>query len=140
MNDFSSRKGSSALGSGSSYSSSIEERKSRGQYFQFPEKKKKKSKTKPIEEIETKLVSTCTEEDEDDSEDTFWRKKEEVVIKSPVVYDKQTYMRFSEFSMLKHSKEQGSEYQDSLVKTDNTQKTEQTDQTEGDCSEFSSLT
>jgi hypothetical protein len=72
--DSSSRKGSSFLGSGSSYSSSIEERKSRGQYFQFPEKTKRKLKqVKPIEEKDTKVVSTCTEEDEDDSEDVFWR-------------------------------------------------------------------
>jgi hypothetical protein len=63
------------------------------------------------------VVTTCTEEDEDDddSEDTFWRKKEDVVIKSPVVYDKKTYMRFSEFSMLHYSKEQDSEYSESLV-------------------------
>lgn len=76
--------------SGSSYSSSIEERKSRGQYFQFPEERKRKSKARaqPIEEVETKVVSTCTEEDEEDSEETFWRKKEDTNIKSPVVYDK----------------------------------------------------
>lgn len=103
MNDSSSRKGSSIRGSGSSYTSSIEERKSNGQYFQFPEKRKKRN-PKLIEEIETKVVSTCTEEDEEDSEETFWRKKDE--IKSPpVIYDKNTYMRFSEFSMLHYSKE-----------------------------------
>jgi len=78
MNDSASRKGSSFIGSGSSYSSSIEERKSRGQYFQFPEKKarKKSRKLKPIEEKETKVVSTCTEEDYEDSEEVFWRKPE----------------------------------------------------------------
>ena len=78
MNDSASRKGSSFIGSGSSYSSSIEERKSRGQYFQLPEKKarKKSRKLKPIEEKETKVVSTCTEEDYEDSEEVFWRKPE----------------------------------------------------------------
>ena len=110
MNDSSSRKGSSFVGSGSSYSSSIEERKSRGQYFQFPEKKQKKSRRlKPIEEKETKVVSTCTEEEDDDSEEVFWRKPSNPNNASPVIYDKRTYMRFSEFSMLHHSKDKDSE-------------------------------
>ena len=111
MGDSSSRRGSSFIGSGSDFSSSIEERKSRGQYFQFPEKRhrKKTKKLKPIEEKETKMVSTCTEEEDEDSEDVFWRKPDNQNTKSPVVYDKQTYMRFSEFSMLHHTVEKDSE-------------------------------
>jgi hypothetical protein len=46
------------------------------------------SRSKPIEEVDTKVVSTCTEEDEEDSEETFWKKDESLVIESPVVYDK----------------------------------------------------
>ena len=69
---------------------------------------------KPIEEKETKVVSTCTEEEDDDSEEVFWRKPEYQNDVSPVIYDKRTYMKFSECSMLLHSKEQDSEYTDSL--------------------------
>jgi hypothetical protein len=68
---------------------------------------------KPIEEKETKVVSTCTEEEDEDSEEVFWRKPTNLLNKSPVVYDKKTYERFSESSMLLHSKEQISEYTDS---------------------------
>jgi hypothetical protein len=57
-------KGSAVLCSGSSYSSSVDERKSKGQYFSFPKNKKKKTVTK--EELKTKVVSTCTEDEEED--------------------------------------------------------------------------
>ena len=85
-------------------------------------------------------MSTCTEEEDDDSEEVFWRKPSNPKDASPVIYDKRTYMRFSEFSMLHHSKDKDSEYPESFDETPGTSQTEQTDQTEGDCSEFSSLT
>lgn len=68
-------RGSAKKGSGSSYSSSIEERRSNGQYFKFPKNKKKRTIKK--EEIQAKVVSTCTEDDDEDNDsdtETFWGK------------------------------------------------------------------
>jgi len=76
------------------------------------------------------MVSTCTEEDDEDSEEYFWRQKEQPECKSPVIYDKRTYMRYSQYSMLLHSRADDSDFDSSIQ--DTPAKTE--------CSEFSSIT
>ena len=108
-------RGSAARGSGSSYSSSIKERRSKGQYFKFPKGKKIKTVTKEqLEADKFKHVSTCTEEEGEDNDsdaESFWGKWREERVqnnvlkkepKAPVIYDKHTFVKFSEFSMLLH--------------------------------------
>ena len=77
-------RGSAAKGSGSSYSSSIEERRSKGQYFKYPKTSKKNHFYNSKEEMEAKHVSTCTEEEGEDSDtESFWNKERKERIKNP---------------------------------------------------------
>lgn len=52
-------------------------------------------------------MSTCTEEEGEDNDsdaESFWGKwrNEKKEPKAPIIYDKHTFVKFSEFSMLLH--------------------------------------
>lgn len=89
-----SKQGSNSSSSFSYKTKSIVELKARG-YFELPERK-------PRIYID-KAQSSTVDEESSSGDEHFWRKPtEEIQPKSPVIYDKETYMKFDNFSMMFH--------------------------------------
>ena len=93
-----SRQGSNSSSSFSYKTKSIQELKARG-YYELPQRKARPILEEPM----------STEVDEESEDECFWRKpSQDVEPKSPVCYDKQSYMKFDSFSMMFHKNKSAS--------------------------------